>query len=95
MTPLDEEEIFSFLKKRAGLLDGVCITGGEPLLDPAIEDLISRIRSLGYKIKLDTNGAYPDRLCRLAQNGWSIMWRWILKILRNIMEQRWGFPISI
>lgn len=69
VTPLDEEEIFSFLKKRAGLLDGVCITGGEPLLDPAIEELISRVRSLGYKIKLDTNGAYPDRLCRLVQKG--------------------------
>ena len=50
--PLDEEELFRFLKKRAGLLDGVCITGGEPLLNSDIGEFIKKIRRLGYLIKL-------------------------------------------
>lgn len=58
--PMDE--LFSYLDKRSGLLDGVCITGGEPLLNPDIEELIVKIRSYGLLVKLDTNGAYPDRL---------------------------------
>ena len=57
-----EEEIIEFLKKRTGLLDGVCITGGEPLLQPDIEELIKKIKELGYFVKLDTNGCFPDKL---------------------------------
>ena len=56
------EEILNVLKKRAGILEGVCITGGEPLLQPDIEDFIRSIRSLGLEIKLDTNGSRPERL---------------------------------
>ena len=59
---LSEEEIFAFLKKRRGILDGVCITGGEPLLQRDIEVFIQKIRDLGLAVKLDTNGAYPERL---------------------------------
>ena len=59
---LSEEEIFAFLKKRRGILDGVCITGGEPLLQRDIEEFIQKIRDLGLAVKLDTNGAYPERL---------------------------------
>lgn len=57
-----EDEILSFLKKRTGLLDGVAITGGEPLLSDEIFDFIKKIRSLGFAVKLDTNGSFPDRL---------------------------------
>ena len=60
-----QDEFFRFLQKRQGLLDGVAITGGEPLLHADAEDFIRRIRSLGYAVKLDTNGAFPDRLRRL------------------------------
>lgn len=61
---LDMEDILAYLKKRSGILDGVCITGGEPLLSDGVFDLIKRIRDLGYLIKLDTNGTFPERLKR-------------------------------
>lgn len=66
---ITEEEFFSFLKKRQGILDGVCITGGEPLLQPKIEDFIRRIKELGYAVKLDTNGSFPNKLKLLVENG--------------------------
>lgn len=63
---IPEDEIFSFLKKRRGILDGVCVTGGEPLIQPDIEDFLTRIKELGYEVKLDTNGSFPERLRLLA-----------------------------
>lgn len=63
------DEVFSYLKKRKGLIDGVCITGGEPLLNNDIEDLIRPIKSMGYLVKLDTNGTNPTRLRELIENG--------------------------
>ena len=63
------EEIFRFLRKRQGLLDGVCISGGEPLQQPDLEDFIRGVRSLGYSVKLDTNGSMPDKLESLAEKG--------------------------
>ena len=59
---ISEDELLGFLKKRRGILDGVCITGGEPLLQRDIEELIKKIRDLSLAVKLDTNGAYPERL---------------------------------
>ena len=57
------EELLGFFKKRASILEGVCITGGEPTLFPEeLEDLIRRLRSYGYLIKLDTNGFRPEVL---------------------------------
>ena len=67
--PIDHEEIFSYLNKRKGLLDGVCITGGEPLLWPDIASFIQKIKEMGYLVKLDTNGAFPDRLAHLIDTG--------------------------
>lgn len=63
------DEFFSFLKKRQGMLDGVCISGGEPLLQPDIADFIRKIRALGYAVKLDTNGARPALLSALISEG--------------------------
>lgn len=63
------DEFFAFLEKRRGVLDGVAITGGEPLMQDGIRDFIERIRSLGYKVKLDTNGTFPDRLRDLIEAG--------------------------
>lgn len=59
---ISEEEFFSFLKKRQGILDGVCVTGGEPLLQKDILPFLVRIRELGFLVKLDTNGSRPDVL---------------------------------
>ena len=64
-----EEEFFSFLKKRQGLLDGVCVTGGEPLLQSDIEEFLSRIKELGYQVKLDTNGMFPEKLKKVVKAG--------------------------
>ena len=59
---INEESFFSFLRKRKGILDGVCITGGEPLLQKDIVSFIRKIRAEGYSVKLDTNGSFPDKL---------------------------------
>lgn len=64
-----EEEFFSFLKKRQGILDGVCVTGGEPLLQPNIEEFIRKIKKLGYAVKVDTNGSFPEKLKSLVESG--------------------------
>lgn len=64
-----EEEIFEYLRKRQGVLDGVCITGGEPLMNPDIDELMSKIKELGYKVKLDTNGSYPGKLKDIVSRG--------------------------
>ena len=62
---MEEAEFLAFLKKRQGLLDGVCITGGEPTLRPGLPEFIKKIRQLGYLVKLDTNGSNPKLLRRL------------------------------
>lgn len=66
---ISEDEFFSFLEKRKGLLDGVCITGGEPLLHPELTEFIRKIRGYGYRVKLDTNGTDPGRLSALLAEG--------------------------
>lgn len=66
---LDTEEILKFLKKRQGILEGVCITGGEPTLFSGLEELIRAIRQLGYAVKLDTNGYRPTVLKDLVDKG--------------------------
>lgn len=64
-----EEEIFEYLRKRVGILDGVCITGGEPLMNADIADFIAKVRELGYAVKLDTNGSYPETLKDIIDRG--------------------------
>lgn len=66
---LETEGLLDFLGKRRGLLDGVCVTGGEPLLRPGVEELLREIKSLGFLGELDTNGSHPDRLRSLAEQG--------------------------
>lgn len=62
---MTEEDFFDFLKKRQGILEGVCITGGEPTLRSELAEFIKKIKDLGYKVKLDTNGYKPDVLKKL------------------------------
>lgn len=65
----DEEQVLNFLKKRVGILDGVAVTGGEPLLHKDIGGFLEKVRELGYKIKLDTNGSFPELLRELVAGG--------------------------
>lgn len=62
-------EVLSYLKKRVGLLDGIVVTGGEPLLQQGIEEFLSQVKSMGYAVKLDTNGTFPDRLKAIVEAG--------------------------
>ncbi len=63
------DELKEFFQKRKGILDGVCITGGEPLLQKDIKEFIELIKSYGYLVKLDTNGSYPEKLKELVNAG--------------------------
>ena len=63
------EELLTFLKKRVGLLDGVCISGGEPTLSAGLRELLIAIKELGYPVKLDTNGSRPAVLKALVAEG--------------------------
>lgn len=61
------EAVLRFLEKRRGVLDGVAVSGGEPLLQPDLADFLRAVRAMGYKVKLDTNGSFPERLCALVE----------------------------
>lgn len=66
---ITNEEFFNFLKTRKGFLDGVCITGGEPLIHDDIDNFIKEIKQMGLKVKLDTNGFNPKKLKQLVLDG--------------------------
>jgi pyruvate formate lyase activating enzyme len=64
---LDEKEILKFLEKRREKLEGVCITGGEPLLSLK-KEFLKKIKKLGYLIKIDTNGCFPEKLKKFIED---------------------------
>ena len=66
---IPEGEVLDFLKRRRGLLDGVVLSGGEPLLQPDAADFLQKVRDLGFAVKLDTNGTHPDRLADILDRG--------------------------
>ena len=66
---LDDQGLLAFLDRRRGLLDGVCVTGGEPLLREDLPALLRAIREKGFLVKLDTNGTHPDRLRAVIGDG--------------------------
>lgn len=68
-TSINIPDLLAFLKERKGRLDAVCISGGEPLLQRDISDFLLKIREMGYRIKLDTNGSFPERLENLISSG--------------------------
>ena len=64
---LAEDGILDFLEKRRGLLDGVVLSGGEPLMQPGAADFLARVRDMGFAVKLDTNGFYPGVLKEILE----------------------------
>ena len=68
-TSVSEEELFALLRKRRGILQGVCDTGGEPTLMPDLPAFLSKIKDMGYAVKLDTNGARPAVLKAVVEAG--------------------------
>ncbi len=66
---IDEDEIFSYLEKRFGILDGVCVSGGEPLLQKDVFAFLERVKGMGYAVKLDTNGSSPEKLREAIDRG--------------------------
>ncbi len=83
------DEISAFFKKRKGILDGVCLTGGEPLLQKDVLDFMEFIRSFGYKLKLDTNGFYPRVLEKAINMGL------VDYIAMDIKSSRQGYPKAV
>jgi len=81
-----EEEVLDYLSRRKGLLEGICITGGEPLLQPDLADFIGRVKALGFLVKLDTNGALPDRLRAILETGM------IDYVAMDIKSSKEGYP---
>ncbi|MBR3836432.1 MAG: anaerobic ribonucleoside-triphosphate reductase activating protein [Clostridia bacterium] len=65
----EESEIIEYLYKRKGIIDGVCITGGEPLMQKDIAEFILKVKETGLPVKLDTNGSYPEKLRSLVTDG--------------------------
>jgi len=67
--PITETEVLSFLEMRKRLIDGVVITGGEPLLQPDVKDFIKEVKKAGCLVKLDTNGSFPEKLREIIDEG--------------------------
>ena len=66
---MEDAEFFAFLEKRKGLLDGVCVSGGEPTLTPDLASFLKKIKDMGFSVKLDTNGSNPRILKHLVEEG--------------------------
>ncbi len=66
---ISADSVISYLKKRKGILDGICITGGEPLLHNEIKAFIKEAKAIGFSVKLDTNGSFPEKLKELVNAG--------------------------
>ena len=89
--PIPEETLFAFLKKRVGLLDAVCITGGEPTLQKDLPQLMQKIKDLGFLVKLDTNGNRPDVLKAVVDAG---LVDYVAMDIKNCPE-RYGATVGI
>lgn len=79
-----EEEIFSYLKKRQGIIDGVCITGGEPTIQKDLIPFMKKIKEMGYLLKLDTNGYNPEVLDEILS---SELCDYVAMDIKNTLEK--------
>lgn len=66
---LSEADFFSFIERRKGILDGVVVSGGEPMLHTDVAEFLSEIKKMGFCVKLDTNGAFPQKLQKVVSDG--------------------------
>lgn len=66
---LEQEDVWKYLRSRVGRVDGVVISGGEPTLQPDLLEFIQKAKAMGYDIKLDSNGIFPDRLKKILDSG--------------------------
>ena len=87
------ETVLAFLKKRQGLLDGVAVTGGEPLLHADRADFLRKVKDLGYLVKLDTNGSFPERLVSLVEEGLVDRVAMDIKNAPGLYAETAGFPL--
>ena len=88
---MTDGELLAFLEKRRGLLDGVCVTGGEPTLSAGLPGLLRQIRALGYPVKLDTNGSRPEVLKALVREG---LVQYVAMDIKNSPE-RYGRTVGL
>ena len=92
-TPLAEAnalpEVLVYLTRRRGILDGVCVTGGEPLLQPDLTDFLRQVKAMGYAIKLDTNGSLPDRLAAVLDTGL------VDYVAMDVKSSPAGYPLAV
>ena len=88
---MPEEEFFGFLSRRSGILEGVCVTGGEPTLQPDLPQFLARIKEMGYAVKLDTNGYRPAILKSLVEDG---LVDYVAMDVKNSLP-RYGETVSI
>jgi len=89
---LSEEEVLNFLKRRKGLLEGVVLSGGEPLLQSGITAFLAKIRELGFAVKLDTNGCHPGILADILEQGLVDYVAMDIKNCREKYPQTVGIP---
>ncbi|MEA2097540.1 MAG: anaerobic ribonucleoside-triphosphate reductase activating protein [Patescibacteria group bacterium] len=71
---IKENDVLKFLRSRKGDLEGVCITGGEPTLQPDLKEFVKKIKKMGFFVKVDTNGSYPDIVSRLIKDNMVDYW---------------------
>ena len=88
LAAFSQEDIFEYLRRRLGILEGVVITGGEPTLHKDLPDLIAKIKALGYKVKLDSNGTNPQMLRTLIEGGL------IDYVAMDIKSSPAGYPLA-
>lgn len=89
---IETSEILKTLEKRKGILDGVCISGGEPTLDKNLFNLIDQIKNMGYPIKLDTNGSHPWVVKKLVKSGMIDMVAMDIKTSKENYSKVCGIP---
>ena len=94
-TIMDEREFLSFLSKRKGLLDAVCISGGEPTLQPGLAALLEQIKAMGYLTKLDTNGSRPEVLKELVSRDLLDYVAMDIKNSPDLYGQTAGAPVQL
>ena len=89
---LEESEVFAFLERRVGIISGICITGGEPTLQPDLIPFIRKVKALNFKVKLDTNGYRPDVLATLLDENLLDMVAMDIKSSRQEYANSAGLP---